>query len=93
MAITAGSRYENSIVDYFRKKEGGVTYPVVLYSFDSLSDISFFYHTYRTGETLQGISQQYFKTPTLWWAIAEYNPEITDFFHIAHGTSIRIPSV
>jgi hypothetical protein len=93
MAITSGSRYEQSIVDYFRKKEGGTTYPIVFYSFDNLDNISFYYHTYRTGETLQGISQKLLGTPNLWWAIAEYNPEVTDFVHIADGTLMRIPSV
>lgn len=93
MAITSGSRYEDSVVDYFRKVENGTEYPIVFYSFDSLTDVSFFYHTYRTGETLQGLSQQYFKTPMLWWAIAEYNPEVTDLLHIEDGTLLRIPSV
>jgi hypothetical protein len=93
MAINTGSRYENSVVDYFRKKEGGITLPVVLYSFDSLDAVSFFYHIYRTGETLQGLSQVYFRTPALWWAIAEYNPEVVDLVHIPDGTVLRIPSV
>jgi hypothetical protein len=93
MAIHSGSRYENSVVDYFRKQEGDVTYPIVFYTFDSLADVSFFYHSYRTGETLHGISQTYFRSPALWWAIAEYNPEVVDFLHIADGTQIRIPHV
>lgn len=92
MAITSGSRYENSIVDVFRKKEGGTTYPVVLYSFDSLENISFYYYRYQLGQTLQGISQKLLGTPKLWWAI-EYNPELTDIFHITDGTLLRIPSV
>ena len=92
MAIHANSRYENSMVDYFRKKEYGITYPVVFYEFDDLTDVDFYYHTYRTGETLQGISQKYFKSPALWWTIAEYNPEITDIIHIKDGTVLRVPS-
>jgi hypothetical protein len=93
MAIINGSRYENSVVDYFHKTEYGGSYPVVIYTFDSLSDVSFFYHTYFTGETLHAISQKYFRTPNLWWAIAEYNPEVTDFLHIPNGTLLRIPHV
>lgn len=93
MAITSDSRYGKSIVDYFRKETGGVTYPIVLYSFDNLTDISFFFHTYRTGETLHGLSQRYFRTPKLWWVISEYNPEVTDLFDIPDGTLLRIPSV
>lgn len=92
MAITSGSRYEDSIVDYFRKEPGGKTYPIVFYSFDDLTDISFFYHTYRREETLHRISQRYLRTPSLWWAIAEYNPEVTDFVHIPDGTLLRIPN-
>lgn len=93
MAITSGSRYEKSIVDFFHKKENGATYPIILYSFDDLTNISFFYHIYRTGETLHSLSQKYLRTPSMWWAIAEYNPEVTDVLHITDGTLLRIPSV
>lgn len=92
MAIHSGSRYENSIVDYFTKVENGTPYPVVLYKFEDLSDAKFYYHTYQTGETLHGLSQKYFKTPVLWWTIPEYNPEVTDIFNIPNGTLLRIPS-
>jgi hypothetical protein len=93
MAIVNGSRYQESVVDYFRKVEYGTTYPIVFYKFDSLTNISFFTHTYSQGETMQGLSQKYFRRPDLWWTIAEYNPEITDFFNLTPGTVLRIPSV
>lgn len=92
MAINAGSRYETSTVDYFRKVEGNQTYPITLYKFDSLTSVSFYLHTLVEGETLQGLADQYFNRPDLWWAIAEYNPEVTDFVHLQPGTQIRIPS-
>jgi hypothetical protein len=92
MAINSGSRYESSVVDYFRKEEDGTTYPVVRYEFDDLSEASFFYHTYQTGETLHALSQRYFHTPSLWWTIAEYNPEVIDITRIPNNTSLRIPS-
>jgi hypothetical protein len=92
MAIVSGSRYENSIVDYFKKEENGNTYPIVFYSFDSLTNVSFSLHTFIEGETLQGLSNQYYNRPDLWWAIAEYNPEITDFINIPAGTELRIPN-
>jgi hypothetical protein len=92
MAIVSGSRYENSIVDYFKKEENGNTYPIVFYSFDSLTNVSFSLHTFIEGETLQGLSNQYYNRPDLWWAIAEYNPEITDLINIPAGTELRIPN-
>ena len=91
MAIHSGSRYENSVVDYLQKTITGIAYPVVFYQFDDLSTVSFFYHRYQTGEALHALSQRYFNTPSLWWAIMEYNPEVTDIFHIPNGTQLRIP--
>jgi nucleoid-associated protein YgaU len=93
MAIVSGSRYEFSLVDYFRKTENGETTPIVFYEFDDLFNISFITHTYTKGETLQGLSQKYLRTPELWWAIAEYNPEVTDFINIPGNTVLRIPNV
>jgi hypothetical protein len=93
MSIHANSRYEKSTVDYFRKKENGKTYPIVFYQLDDLTNISFYIHTYTTGETLEGLATRYLKSPSLWWAIAEYNPEIVDFLHLEDGTEMRIPNV
>jgi hypothetical protein len=93
MPIYSGSRYEDSTVDYFNKKEYQSTTPIVFYSPDSLASISFFTHSYIPGETLWGLADRYMKRPDLWWAIVEYNPEIVDFINIPSGTMLRIPSV
>jgi len=93
MPIHSGSRYEDSTVDYFRKTEYGQSYPITLYAFDDLQNIKYVTHRYTKGETLQGIALQYFHSAALWWTIAEYNPELTDFLHIADGTVLRIPHV
>jgi nucleoid-associated protein YgaU len=93
MAIYNDSRYAESTVDYFSKKENGVVYPLISYTFDELESITFTVHTYSSGETLQGISTQYYQNPALWWAIAEYNPEIKDLLNIDAGTLLRIPNV
>ena len=91
MSIFSGSRYSDAVVDYFTKQEYGIATPIVIYKFDSLSSVSFFTHTYNEGETLHALSQRYFRRPDLWWAIAEYNPEIVDFTQIEAGTVLRIP--
>jgi len=93
MPIYNESRYVDSTVDYFTKKENGAVLPIVLYTFDSLHSITYTTHTYMSGETLHGLAQQYFQNPALWWTIAEYNPEVTDLFNIIPGTILRIPNV
>lgn len=93
MAIRAGSRYEKSVVDFFRKRENGTSYPIIFYSFDELESVTYYTHTFVKGETLTGLSWRYFDRPDLWWVIAEYNPEITNFVDIEGGTVLRIPSV
>jgi hypothetical protein len=91
MTINSGSRYEEATVDYFKKEQYGPSLPVVLYSFDELQDAKFFIHYYQTGETLQGLAQTYLRNPSLWWTIAEYNPEVTDYLNIPVNTGLRIP--
>jgi nucleoid-associated protein YgaU len=93
MPIYSGSRYEDSLVDFFHINEYGQSYPIVFYTVDDLETVSFYTHIYTPGETLHGLSQRYYNRPDLWWTIAEYNPELTDFFSIPAGTVIRIPSV
>jgi hypothetical protein len=93
MAIFSGSRYSDSVVDFFTKNEYGVATPIVIYKFDSLDSVSFFTHIYNDKETLHALSQRYFRRPDLWWTIAEYNPEIVDFTNIKAGTLMRIPRV
>jgi hypothetical protein len=91
MAIKANSRYETSIVDYFTKEEYGDAYPIVFPVFDSLKSIKYIIHTYTAGETLTGLANRYFRRPELWWTIAQYNPEVTNFINIPSGTQLRIP--
>jgi len=93
MAIYSGSRYENSTVDYLSKTPYGKAYPIVFFNSEDLTNISFFTHITLASDTWHGLAQQYFQNPSLWWAIAEYNPELKDFIHFPVGTTIRIPSV
>lgn len=91
MAIYNGSRYQLSVVDYLQKVENGPITPIVFYAPDDLTNARYTLHTYVQGETLHKLSWQYFGNPATWWAILEYNPEITDFFNITPGTTLRIP--
>lgn len=93
MGIFQGSRYEYSVVDFVTVKDDSDANPVVFYSFGDLGSFNYTEHTYILGERLDTISQSYYSRPDLWWAILDYNPEITDPQNIKPGTVLRIPRV
>jgi len=93
MAINPQSRYYTSNVGYVQKEADGPFTPIVFYRPDSLLKINYVEHIYKEGERLESIANKYFNRPDLWWAIAEYNPQIKDFFNIDAGTVLRIPNV
>ena len=92
--IKENSRYYLSDVDHVAFEDGGAKNPIVLYNFDDLSNVSYSIHTYIDGERLDQIAARYYNNRCdLWWFIAEYNPEVRDFFNIPAGTLLRIPNV
>lgn len=93
MAIYSGSRYEYSLIDFFAVKPNGDENPTVFYTMTDMGLVSYYQHTYNQGERLDLLSYKYYNTPSFWWAIAEFNPEILDFTNIPAGTVIRIPRV
>jgi nucleoid-associated protein YgaU len=93
MAIYKGSRYEYSTVDFVAKTPNGDQNPIVFYSISDFTAVSYYEHTYITGERLDQISVKYYKTPSLWWLIPEFNPQLVDFTNIPTGTVLRIPNV
>ena len=93
MSIYSGSRYEYSLIDFFSVKPNQDENPTVFYSMTDMGVVSYFQHTFSEGERLDLLAYRYYQTPSFWWVIAEYNPEITDFTKIPSGTVIRIPRV
>jgi hypothetical protein len=91
--IYTSSRYYNQTVDYISLEEGGDVRPIVFYQFDDLHDKNYGIYTFAQGDRLDRLSFQFFNRPDMWWAIAEYNPEIQDIFNIKPGTLLRIPNV
>jgi len=93
MSIYKGSRYEYSTIDFVQTASDGAPNAVVYYGFSSLGLTSYREHIYKDGERLDAIAYKYYKNPSFWWLIAEYNPEILDFFEVQPGTTLRIPNV
>jgi hypothetical protein len=93
MTIYKGSRYEYSTIDFVSKTINGQANPIVFYYFTLLGNVTYIEHTYIKGERLDQIAFTYYKDPTFWWIIPEFNPQVTDFTAIPVGTVLKIPNV
>lgn len=78
--------------EYSRARE---THSTVYRRAIPLSDGDRYYTVTKISENrLDIISNEYYNTPTLWWVIAQANPEIRfNPFDVPYGMELRIPSV
>lgn len=89
--ISATSRYADSTVATLVKD--GADVAVIVPSAQVSYSFTFIHHTVMIGERIETIAYQYYSDPSLWWRIADANPEILFWDNLAPGTSIRIPNV
>ena len=91
MTIQPNSRYSNSTVATVLKDGTSVAVIVpsaaVTYSFQYVS------HQVAIGERIDTLAYQYYSDATLWWRIAQANPEIMWWDDLTPGTVIRIPQI
>lgn len=50
-------------------------------------------HQYSLGDRLDGLANQYYKDPQLWWVILEANPQFRCELEIPYGTNLTIPNI
>jgi nucleoid-associated protein YgaU len=55
--------------------------------------IRFTWHQVHGEEFIDGIAYDYYGDSTLWWVIANANPEILDYSVLPPGTLLRIPGL
>ena len=91
MTILRTSRYNDSYVYYLSVIEDGDVTPVVSYDFGELGTLQWTDYVWRSGDRLDSIAQDNYRSPYSWWVIAEANPEIEDLLNIPSGTTIRVP--
>jgi hypothetical protein len=91
MSVQAGSRYVNTPI--VNLTIDGATVQVLVPG--PQTPYAFQYQAYMlTGEDrIDNLAQAFYGDPTLWWQIAQGNPEILDWSTLASGTIIRIPIV
>jgi nucleoid-associated protein YgaU len=90
--ISANSRYANSTLVPATNLDGN---DILAVTFNEPVNTVIQYQNYVvTGsDTIDGLAYKIFGDGTLWWAIANLNPEILDFSAITTGQTIRIPVV
>lgn len=50
-------------------------------------------HQFTASDRLDGLAQEYYKDPQLWWVILDANPQFSSELEIPLGTDLVIPSV
>jgi hypothetical protein len=45
-----------------------------------------------SSDTIDQLAQRYYHDPTLWWVIADANPEILLWYPMPVGATIRVPT-
>lgn len=89
--ITQGSRYTDSTV--ITTTVHGQPAQVIVPGAQTPQTFTFTSYQVTASDTADGLAQRYYGDATLWWVIADANPEQLWWGSMTPGTTIRIPSV
>lgn len=89
--ILVNSRYSNSPVLLIVGPDG-VSRPTVYRTQPGLPN-QFLHYQVVYGDRMDMLANKFFGDPTLWWVIADSNPEVFYPADLAIGSIIRIPQV
>lgn len=89
--ITAQSRYVNSTVALVDSPTKGTVLTVMPRTAET-KVIAYTSIYLQDNDRLDLIAQRVYGDGSLWWKIADANPEILDWSDVAIGTVLRIPS-
>lgn len=91
MPVLPNSRYANSTVT--AASRNGTDIAVIVPSQQIAYSFTFVYHQVVTGDRAETLAYQYYTDPTLWWRIADANPEVLFWDDLTPGTIIRVPQL
>lgn len=89
--IFANSRYADSTLATLTKD--GQAVAVIVPSAQKPYSFQYVNHQVAVGERIETIAYQYYTDATIWWRIADANPEIMFWDDLPTGTIIRVPSI
>lgn len=87
--ITPTSRYANQPVSVVTDERG--THQSVNVQIPGDKTFSFTFYLVEEDDTIDWIAYSELGDGTLWWIIADANPEILDWHHLDPGTVLRLP--
>lgn len=91
MAIAAGSRYQAGTVQRIMDASG-VYRPTILMPDRGERRFNYTGYMVRDDDRIDLLAYQFYGDSTMWWFIAEANPEIMNWSNLTAGTVLRIPS-
>lgn len=90
MAIAANSRYTSAVIQTVDGPDGPRREMRV--RFPRSRQVSYTYYRVVAGDRIDTIAASFYGDGTLWWMIADANPEIIDWLDLAVGEIIRVPN-
>lgn len=88
--ITQGSRYAEATI--ITTTVNGKPAQVIVPSAPEPETVTFTVYVVTVSDTIYGLANQLYGDATLWWRIADANPEIIWWGAIAPGTRLRVPT-
>jgi nucleoid-associated protein YgaU len=88
--ISANSRYANSTLVSATNLDGDDILAIT-FTEPVNTVIQYQNYTVKGSDTIDGLAYKLLGDGTLWWVIANLNPEILDFSTLTTGDTIRIP--
>jgi nucleoid-associated protein YgaU len=88
--IASNSRYAQSNVVVTNDLDGNDIQAIVPSEQISYS-FNYQYYLVVVGDSLQAIAANFYSDPTLWWVIADANPEVLLWDTLTAGVYIRVP--
>jgi hypothetical protein len=94
--IYSNSRYASStiaIVDTPQNfvTEDGPAVQCILFDQEVNFTFQFKYYLWKSTDRPDTVAFAFYGDPTLWWHIADGNPQILDWSEVAAGTVVRVP--
>ena len=90
--ISASSRYANSAI-VTAQNEDGTDIQAIVFTPPADTVIQYTMHQVTGADTIDLLANQYYGDPTLWWQIANANPEILNWSSLTVGYLLRIPLI
>lgn len=87
--IAANSRYASNTVVLLPTSRGSVV--TIAAKTPTAVQIQYTWMVLHEGERLDHLAKMAFGDETLWWKIADVNPEILDWTNVPVGTRLRVP--